>query len=394
MRFHQVLTEQSEYLINEHYETGDFLFASPRKYVLAKGKAAYIDELGFFNGGRSQLNALQDLARAKGVENPMVVGAVPFDQKRPAHLIVPQSVWTAGEFKPADQGGRGQVAVKQIHRNPLPQEYMEAVKKGIHYIHAKQLDKIVLGRTLEIETSHPANEKKWLQRLAAVNPHGYTFAANIAMTDQSPKRMIIGASPELLVSKKGRKITLNPLAGSRPRSSYPAEDERLKLELTRSEKDLHEHELVVKAIVQSLSPFCSKLSVPTRPDILSTETMWHLSTVIEGEVADPSMTSFELAQAIHPTPAICGTPTAEAMEKIKEIESFNRDFFTGMVGWCDASGDGEWAIIIRCAEVCESHIRLFAGAGIVKDSKPEEELAETEVKFQTMLRALGINNLS
>ena len=393
MESNQLLSKETDHLSDLQYETGDFLFASPSKHVLAKGRVASSDEVDVFNEKKNLLKSLQDLARQRGVSNPVVAGAVPFDQTRPARLIVPEFVQITSPIKAVQYNVISRISVKQLKPNPMPEDYKEAVKKGVRYIHDNQIDKIVLGRTLEIETSEPADEQKWLQRLAGVNPHGYTFAANIAKSAQSPKRVIIGASPELLVSKKGRKIKLNPLAGSRPRSPNPEEDQRLKLELSQSAKDLHEHNLVVKGIEQSLRPFCSTLSVPESPEILSTETMWHLSTVIEGVAKDPQMTSFDLAKAIHPTPAICGTPTAEAMERISEIEPFDRDFFTGIVGWCDADGDGEWAIIIRCAEVGDMNLRLFAGAGIVKDSKPEEELQETGAKFKTMLRALGIEDM-
>lgn len=393
MESNQLLSKETDHLSDLQYETGDFLFASPSKHVLAKGRVASSDEVDVFNEKKNLLKSLQDLARQRGVANPVVAGAVPFDQTRPARLIVPEFVQITSPIKAVQYNEISRISVKQLKPNPMPEDYKEAVKKGIRYIHDNQIEKIVLGRTLEIDTSEPANEQTWLQRLAGVNPHGYTFAANIAKSAQSPKRVIIGASPELLVSKKGRKIKLNPLAGSRPRSPNPEEDQRLKLELSQSAKDLHEHNLVVKGIEQSLRPFCSTLSVPESPEILSTETMWHLSTVIEGVAKDPQMTSFDLAKAIHPTPAICGTPTAEAMVRISEIEPFDRDFFTGIVGWCDADGDGEWAIIIRCAEVGDMNLRLFAGAGIVKDSKPEEELQETGAKFKTMLRALGIEDM-
>lgn len=120
--------------------------------------------------------------------------------------------------------------------------------------------------------------------------------------------------------------------------------------------------------------------------------MWHLSTELKGELTDLSVSSLELAAALHPTPAVCGTPTNAAKEAIKQIEPFDRGFFTGMVGWCDADGDGEWVVTIRCAEAEEHALRLYAGAGIVAGSKPEEELAETSAKFRTMLLAMGMNS--
>lgn len=119
--------------------------------------------------------------------------------------------------------------------------------------------------------------------------------------------------------------------------------------------------------------------------------MWHLSTEVRGELADPSTSSVALAASLHPTPAVCGSPTDRAREAIREIEPFDRHFYTGMVGWCNDSGDGEWVVTIRCAEVGERFLRLYAGAGIVAGSKPEAELAETSAKFRTMLQALGLH---
>lgn len=160
-----------------------------------------------------------------------------------------------------------------------------------------------------------------------------------------------------------------------------------------SAKDLHEHAVVADAVAAALRPFCRTLDVPEKPSLIKTETMWHLSSVIKGELSDPSVTALELAAALHPTPAVCGTPTDLAREAILSIEPFDRDFFTGMVGWCDDAGDGEWIVTIRCAEAEERSLRLYAGAGVVAGSKPEDELQETSAKFRTMLRAMGVNHI-
>jgi isochorismate synthase len=120
--------------------------------------------------------------------------------------------------------------------------------------------------------------------------------------------------------------------------------------------------------------------------------MWHLSTEIHGELLNRDISSLEVAFALHPTPAICGTPVLTAREAIGSQEPFDRGLFTGMVGWCDSEGDGEWAVTIRCAEVEGNELRLFAGAGIVAGSTPEAELAETSAKFRTMLLAMGLDS--
>lgn len=147
---------------------------------------------------------------------------------------------------------------------------------------------------------------------------------------------------------------------------------------------------MVDDIVRILRPFCRTLTVPPGPELVHTRAMWHLATRIEGELADPATTSLDLACALHPTPAVGGTPTDLAREVIAELEPFDRNCFAGMVGWTDVAGDGEWVLALRSAEVCGDRLRLFAGAGIVAGSVPDAEVAETAAKFRTMLDALGV----
>jgi isochorismate synthase len=250
---------------------------------------------------------------------------------------------------------------------------------------------------LHLTSTTTVNIPQLLRNLAQHNTHGYTFAVDVSKSvsgepgPNSKRRTLIGASPELLVSRTGLHLMANPLAGSRPRSEDPLEDQRLAEELLSSAKDLHEHELVVHTVAAALRPYCKIMDVPKQPSLMHTETIWHLSTKITGELASPFTSSLELAVALHPTPAVCGSPTELAREVIREIEPFDRGFFTGMVGWCDANGDGEWAVTIRCAEVEDRSLHLYAGAGVVAGSKPDDELAETAAKFRTMLIAMGLN---
>ena len=158
-----------------------------------------------------------------------------------------------------------------------------------------------------------------------------------------------------------------------------------------SRKNNEEHEFVVDDIADNLAPLCSHLDVPHEPQLLSTSEMWHLGTFIRGELKDPVISALDLALLVHPTPAICGTPTESAMSVIEAIES-DRGFYAGCVGWCDSEGDGEFVVSIRCAEIdaAGTDARLWAGGGIVADSNPEEELAETTAKLRTVLRAFGL----
>lgn len=220
---------------------------------------------------------------------------------------------------------------------------------------------------------------------------GHSAGQNGTAAEASSVLTLIGASPELLVARSGQLVTANPLAGSAARSSDPAEDKRRADALLLSAKDRHEHAVVVEAVASALRPYCRKLDVPAEPSVIGTKTMWHLSTKVTGELLEPAASSLELAVAMHPTPAVCGTPTGPARTAIRELESFDRRYFTGMVGWCDAAGDGEWAVTIRCAEIGEDAVTLYAGAGIVEGSDPAAELAETSSKLKTLLLAMGMN---
>ena len=152
--------------------------------------------------------------------------------------------------------------------------------------------------------------------------------------------------------------------------------------------------MVVRAVGDTLGDLCRTIHVPAEPALIRTAAMWHLSTRITGEVADPALTALGLATRLHPTPAVCGTPADLAMTAITELEPFDRGFYTGMVGWQDADGDGEWAVTIRCGVAAGNTLRLYAGAGIVADSQPAAELAETTAKFATLLTAMGLSDVA
>jgi isochorismate synthase len=406
MEYH-VISEAVRLL--EEYRSGDsFFLSSPQQTMLAQGTYAVLSPAAGDKepGALSRrVNELLQSAVQAGHDAPVVVGALTFDPAQPAHLKVPVSVRTAGTLHMDlfAQSGNRRANKYTIRPYPEPKEYMRGVEQGLSLLHKGELRKIVLSRTLLLTSPVPVDTSALLRALASSNPRGYTFAVDLPGRSSSKngkqpsarggdRRTLIGASPELLVTRKGLSVTANPLAGSAARSSDPAED-RLRAEaLLESAKDLHEHQVVVEAVAAALRPYCKFLIVPPAPSLLQTATMWHLSTVLEGELSSPDVSSLELACALHPTPAVCGTPTEAAREAIRLIEPFDREFFTGMVGWCDLSGDGEWVVTIRCAEVEAYALRLYAGAGVVSGSSPEGELAETGAKFRTMLRAMGLEN--
>jgi isochorismate synthase len=339
------------------------------------------------------------LAKELGHKNSVVVGAIAFDVAAKSYLRL------STHFERADTQLFSQVKLAStdsftltdytLKEVPKPEDYVAGVKEALARFARGELDKVVLSRTLEIDCKQALDVKALLRRLEARNSTGYTFAVRLqdptANTEHMMSNTLIGASPELLISRRGNKIIANPLAGSEPRSADPLIDQARAQQLLSSPKDRREHALVIGAVVEALRPFCRELRVPTEPELINTPTMWHLSTVIEGELADIETSSIDLALALHPTPAVCGYPRQAARKAIAEIEAYDRGLFTGMVGWCDDSGDGEWVVTIRCAEVASHSIRLYAGAGVIAGSSPEKELAETGAKFNTMLNALGIS---
>lgn len=388
-------------LLNEYQAGATFFFASPNCTMLAEGINTIVHQDQIEKIPELIAEVLNDV-KQKGHPNPVIVGAFPFDGDKGVKLIVPQEYRIAErlQFDYKSQTQNASFAMEyNMESVPSPQEYMEGVQKGVEAIKKGDLKKIVLSRSLNIVPSEKIDIQKLLYNLALHNKHGYTFAVDLHHSEKTEKnslsqRTLMGASPELLVSKSGAQVISNPLAGSRPRSKDPIEDKRRADELLSSPKDLHEHAVVIEAVAEALRPYCHTLHVPEKPSLVNSETMWHLSTEIKGELIDNSVSSLELALALHPTPAVCGTPTDKARKAIKKIEPFDREFFTGMLGWNDINGDGEWIVTIRCAEVEDNSLRLFAGAGIVAESRPEDELAETRAKFRTMLGALGLNDES
>lgn len=352
---------------------------------------------------RAVLRTVEQECRCR---NPVAVGALPFDRELSPQLWVPERVSREGGRIPTALDTRMDGGAFDVRAVPDPGTYLEAVRRTIERIRRGDVDKVVLARSLELTAKAPIDVPGLLGNLARGNPGAYTFAVDLPgdrdrafsgvagtdLGDVSKSCTLVGASPELLVSRRNLTVTANPLAGSAARSPDPSEDRRRARALLRSTKDRHEHAFVVEAVAETLRPFCQELRVPREPVLLGTSTMWHLSTRIDGRLIDAAMCALSLAIALHPTPAVCGSPTEVAMATIREVEGFDRAFYTGLVGWCDLAGDGEWILNIRSGEVQGRRMRLFAGAGIVAQSWPETELAETSAKFRTLLSALGLGS--
>ena len=348
------------------------------------------------------VNHLFARAGDMGIAQPVLVGAVPFDIAAPPRLGIaqhcrhiarqgavsipaPRSSEAPSHSKAASASPAG---VARQSPRPATAVYEAAVREALARFERGELYKVVLARTLDLELDAALDLPALMARLAAKNTRGYTYAVPLAGSQE----VFLGATPELLVRRMGSRVVLNPLAGSAARRADGVEDLAVGQALLRSTKDLQEHAIVIDEIAKVLRPLCRTLDLPAHPELVATDALWHLSTVIEGELLDPDMTSLDLAFALHPTPAVCGYPRQAAFEAIMDLEPFDRGFFAGFVGWMDASGDGEWAVSLRCAQCGPGHATLSAGAGIVPGSVPERETAETQTKFRTMLSALGLGH--
>lgn len=255
--------------------------------------------------------------------------------------------------------------------------WMEAVDAALRAINASELEKVVLARDVLVWAQEPLDPRALVHRLADRFPDCFAFAC----------RGLVGATPELLIRRTGTAVESVPLAGSARRGRDLGEDERLGEALLSSAKDRAEHQLAVDSVWEALRPLCARLEADADPWLLRLDNVQHLATRFRGVLTRP-VPSLDLAGALHPTAAVCGTPTAAALHRIRALERMDRGRYAGPVGWTDAHGDGEWAIALRCAEVDGLRARLFAGAGIVTGSLPEGELEETRLKLRAMQSAL------
>ncbi len=256
----------------------------------------------------------------------------------------------------------------------------QAVAEAVAAIKAGSLKKVVLARDVFATAAAPIDARILLQRLAGRYPDCFTFSCD----------GMIGATPELLVSRAGREVSALVLGGTLPRGADQAEDLALGEELLASAKNHEEHAYAVVSIREALEPLCATLDVDARPALLKFPNLQHLGTRVRGTLADRGTpkSALALAAAMHPPAAVCGTPTGTALELIRDLEHMNRERYAGPVGWVDAEGNGEWGIAIRSAQLSGRTARLFAGCGIVAGSEPTAELAETLVKLQPIRGAL------
>jgi menaquinone-specific isochorismate synthase len=252
--------------------------------------------------------------------------------------------------------------------------HMRAVAAAVERIRAGHLSKVVLARDLLAVADSPIDTRMLLRRLADRFPSCYTFAC----------AGLVGATPELLVRRMGGHVESLVLAGTIARE---AGDDSSAATLFASAKDREEHSYAADMVRAALAPLCQELTVPDEPELLRLSNLIHLATPVRGRLSE-ERSVLDVVAALHPTPAVGGTPTDSALDLIRELETMDRGRYAGPVGWIDARGDGEWGIALRCAQVEGARARLYAGGGIVAGSDPDAELAETQTKFRVMRDAI------
>ena len=401
-----------------NYRTGGFFFERSGLGVSGVGEAARIRSgpgaERIVRLARDVREALGHVKIEPGGPPPIAVAAIPFDDRWPVEAVIPSRVvvrrepgetWQLDAFAegltPLDADrdrwtGRGMphapFAEMQLRPDPEPDDYARAVVRATGRIRSGRLRKVVLARSLLVDAERQLDARQLVWRLRAVDPDCFAFAVPEIRPgpgiDRTSRGILVGASPELLIRRSGREVAATPLAGSAPRFGDAGRDQASARSLFRSVKDREEHAVVAEEVARILGGFCDRLTFPPEPDLLGTANVWHLATPFSGRLHDPKISSLDLVAALHPTPAVCGMPREEAREALGMLEPIDRGCYAGPVGWIDVNGDGEWAIALRCAEITGTTARLFAGAGIVADSVPEQELDETEAKFRALLDSL------
>ncbi len=326
--------------------------------------------------------------------HPLAIGWVPFEPGGSGDMVLP-----AVALRKTADGGRWVTVIEGAAESlaaphpPQPaaagyriepvtpvEHYLGAVEAARDEVRAGGLTKAVIAREIAVTTDRPIDRHGVLHRLKASFGSSYRYAVD----------GLLGASPELLVAVDGLAVRSHPLAGTAPRTGDVTLDAEIAARLVASTKDQVEHRVVIDVVHDTLLPWCSFLDWEPDPSIVTVANVQHLGTRIEGQLSAPPPNVVELVRALSPTPALGGHPQDLALKLIAAVEGVARDRYGGAVGWVDAAGNGTWAVTIRCAQLSDDRrtVRLHAGGGIVADSDPLTELAETQAKFQAMLSAL------
>jgi menaquinone-specific isochorismate synthase len=358
----------------------------PEIVVGLRGGQAWLTQLTFDDVELTEAGARAALDRwlGSGVADP---GGTATDGPTPE----------GGAGAAAAQAGRAVVrplplaAGATLHTGSLSEEdWMAAVAAGVEEIRTGALEKLVLARDIVATLPTGVNAAQVLRELSARYRECWTYGVD----------GLVGATPEMLIQVEGRTAQARVLAGTLDRRDADGMDgsplEFAERVLAGSEKQRHEHDIAIQSLTTQLAPFSEAMNAHSEPFILELPNVWHLASDVKAELAEIEghvPTCLALINALHPTAAVCGTPTTVAGALIRKLEHLDRGPYAGPVGWLDAAGNGEWGIALRGA-VIESPetVRLYAGCGVVEGSVPEAELAETWAKFRPMLESLGISS--
>ncbi len=265
-------------------------------------------------------------------------------------------------------------------RNPVA--WAAAVDSAAARLRSGEASKVVLAREVVARGDGVVSAGAVTRSLRSAYPSCFTY-----LITGSDGTAFAGASPELLIRRSGALAYSQPMAGSVARGATESEDERLAEQLRGSSKDAAEHELVSRFVVEALRPFTRSVAA-LPPEVVRFTNIQHLATAVQAELREPAADALELAAALHPTPAVGGWPREAADRLIDDLESMERGWYAGAVGWIDGRGDGEFAVALRCGLLWEDGARLYAGVGVMPDSDPARELEETDLKFKALLSAL------
>ena len=331
-----------------------------------------------------------------GGTGPILFTSFAFDESAPSKLIIPQIVigqkngkswitWIGDTAQPEISQLKNSVVsgeIKWADGSISEDKWRNQVAAAIKYINAGELEKVVLARDLTATSTTAIDARQLLKRLEIEYPSTWLFLVD----------GLVGATPELLVRLSKSLVTSRVLAGTIRKTGDEDRDLTLAASLAKSSKDLEEHEYAVRSVADALAPFCSSTNVPDSPFVLHLSNVMHLATDVTGVLNDSAKPTdiFTLISELHPSAAVCGTPTKKANELITELEQMNRGRYAGPVGWIDIHGDGEIAIALRCGQISQDKlkIQIYAGCGVVAGSDPEKEFAESQAKLMPMRTAL------
>jgi len=377
--------------LNDVAGSAGYLFVRDGVGFAARGVAATVDS-------REVAEFLSAIDRDDDVTGPgtgaIALGVKPFRPGEPWSLVIPRVVvgkgvdgrrWITridGATDHIDPAPTPSPTVSSFSIEPGVDEatYLAAVGAARDAVRSGSITKAVIARDVLVRSSRPIDVHATLLRLRSSFGSSYRYSMD----------GFLGASPELLVSRSGDTVRSHPLAGTAPRVGDPAVDDRLAAALVASTKNQIEHRIVIETVHDTLLPWCSYLDWEPEPSIVKVANVQHLGTLVEGRLSHPAPNVLDLVEVLCPTPALGGHPRDEALRLIDRVEGIERGPYGGAVGWVDAEGNGTWAVAIRCARLSEDRrtARLYAGGGIVADSDPLSELAETQAKMQAMLSAI------